>query len=90
MINAALAGDGQARNLVKLLSDDGIAGGIWEPNETTYGSGLKDQIVAELFTRLQVTENLQITPDIQYIKNPALNPDEDHSVVLGLRMRVVF
>ena len=61
-----------------------------QPNETTYGSGLSDQYTAELFTRLQVTENIQITPGIQYIKNPALNPTEDHSVVLGLRVRFVF
>jgi porin len=61
-----------------------------QPNETTYGSGLRNQVVTELFTRLQVSENLQITPNIQYIKSPALNPTEDHSVVLGLRMRVVF
>ena len=61
-----------------------------QPNESTYGPGLSDQYTVELFTRLQVSENLQITPDIQYIKNPALNPTENHSVVLGLRMRVVF
>lgn len=59
-------------------------------NKTTYGSGLKDQVVGEIFTRLQVSENIQFTPNIQYIKNPALNPGAGHSVVLGLRMRTVF
>ncbi len=61
-----------------------------QPNETTYRPGLPDQYTVELFTRLQVSENLQITPDIQYIKNPALNPNADHSLVLGLRMRAIF
>ncbi len=61
-----------------------------QPNETTFGPGLRDQYTVELFTRLQVTENIQITPDIQYIKNPALNSKKSHSVVLGLRMRAVF
>ena len=61
-----------------------------QPNETTYSPGLRNQIVAEVFTRLQVTENVQITPDIQYIKNPALSPTIDHSLVFGLRMRAAF
>jgi porin len=61
-----------------------------QPNETTYGPGLRDQQAIELFSRLQVTDNIQITPTLQYIKNPALNPTEDHSVLFGLRMRVVF
>lgn len=60
------------------------------PNVTTYSSGLDDQHVFELFCHLQVTQNMQITPDIQYIINPALNKEEDDSWVLGLRTRVVF
>jgi porin len=62
-----------------------------QPNETTYGPGLKNQQAVELFTRLQVTENIQITPTIQYIKNPPLSTTaEDHSVLFGVRMRVIF
>ena len=61
-----------------------------QPNETTLGGSLSDQYTVELFTRMQITENIQITPDIQYIKNPALHPTKDHSLVLGVRMRVVF
>ncbi|MHC4213613.1 MAG: carbohydrate porin, partial [Planctomycetota bacterium] len=42
---------------------------------------LDDQYTAELFYRLQVAQNLAITPDIQLIINPALNPDENALVV---------
>jgi len=61
-----------------------------QPNETTYGPGLDDQYVVELFSRLQVMRNLQLTPDLQYIRNPALNPTADHSWVVGLRARLIF
>jgi porin len=61
-----------------------------QPNEDTFGPGLDDQYTTELFTRLQVMKNLQITPDIQYIINPALNPEANHSWVFGLRARLVF
>ena len=61
-----------------------------QPNEDTFGPGLDDQFTVELFSRLQVTQSFQLTPDIQYIKNPALNPKEDQSWVFGLRGRVYF
>ena len=61
-----------------------------QPNEDTFGSGLNDQFTTELFCRLQMTQNIQITPDIQYIKNPALNPDADQSWALGLRGRIAY
>jgi len=61
-----------------------------QPNEDTFGPGLDDQYTVELFTRMQVIRNLQVTPDIQYIKNPARNPAANQSWVLGLRARLIF
>ncbi len=61
-----------------------------QPNEQTFGPGLDDQYAMELFARFQVTQNLQVTPDIQLIINPALNPTEDHSWVFGLRARATL
>jgi hypothetical protein len=51
---------------------------------------LRDQWTAEAFYRFQVTPNLAITPDIQYVKDPSLNPGIDSLVVAGLRARVTF
>jgi porin len=56
-------------------------------NEAVYGPGLDDQNAVELFYRLQVTKEFAVTPDIQYLRNPALNPDEDSMWVLALRAR---
>ena len=61
-----------------------------QPNEGTFGPGLDDQRSVELFSRLQVMRNFQLTPDLQYIRNPARNPEADDSWVFGLRTRVVF
>jgi porin len=64
-------------------------GANWgEPNEAVYGTGLKDQHAFELFYRLQITQALAITPDIQYLRNPALNPDEDSIFVFAVRARI--
>jgi len=52
--------------------------------------GSDDQYTSEIFYLIQVTPSFEITPDIQWIKNPALNPDESSLTVLGLRARAVF
>lgn len=66
-------------------------GANWgEPNEAVFGSGLDDQYAFELFYRLQVTKEIAVTPDVQFLINPALNPDEDNLWVFGLRARLAL
>jgi len=60
------------------------------PNSDTYGKDLDDQFTGEIFYRFQVTQNLQFTPSVQLLGNPALNPDRDFIAVFGLRGRVSF
>jgi len=61
-----------------------------QPSSGTYGDGLEDQFTAEVYYRLQLFQHTTITPDVQYLVNPALNPEEDKIWVFGLRARVVF
>lgn len=67
------------------------AGLNWgEPNGNTYGPGLRDQYTAELFYRWQLAPQLAITPDLQWLRNPALNPNEDQIWIIGLRARLAL
>jgi len=61
-----------------------------EPNESSWGSGLDDQHTLEVFYRIQLWKEFAITPDVQYIQNPALNPDDSSLWVFGLRARLAF
>jgi porin len=61
-----------------------------EPNEDTWGPGLPDQYTAELFYRWQISKAIAVTPDLQYIKNSALNPDADSIWVFGIRARLAL
>ena len=61
-----------------------------DPNADTYGAGLDDQLTAELFYRWQASKALAITPDIQFLKDPALNADEDEVWIFGIRARLAF
>lgn len=60
------------------------------PNSATFPLDLNDQWTGEIFYRVQLAENFQITPSVQLLVNPALNPDQDLIALFGLRGRVVF
>jgi porin len=68
----------------------GIGFNWGEPNEDTFGPELRDQYTAELFYRWQLTPRLAVTPDIQWIRNPALNPEEEQIWILGVRVRLAL
>ncbi|MEM8773793.1 MAG: carbohydrate porin [Pseudomonadota bacterium] len=58
----------------------------WAEGNGTSGT----QFTAELFYRFSISPGLQITPSIQFIDNPLLNPAESSITLLGLRARLVF
>jgi porin len=68
----------------------GVAYNWGEPNETTFAPELSTQHGLELFYRLQVTNELAITPNLEYIRNPALQPDQDSIWLFGLRARLAL
>jgi porin len=63
----------------------GIAANWGRPNSDSFGPGLDDQYGLEIFYRAQITDNLRLTPSIQVLANPALNPAENTVAVFGMR-----
>jgi porin len=51
---------------------------------------LADQYSAEVFYRFQLFPNFTLTPDLQLVIDPALDPDQERLLVFGLRVRVTF
>jgi len=51
---------------------------------------LAEQSVFEIFYRLQLTPNTQITPDFQVILHPSKAPEKDAVAVFGIRLRVAY
>ncbi|CAM4152884.1 carbohydrate porin [Vibrio neonatus] len=49
----------------------------------------KDQFTAEIYYNMQFGDHFQLTPDVQFINNPALS-SEDTALVVGVRGRVFF
>ncbi len=58
-----------------------------QPNEGTFGEGLEDQHIIELFYRIQLSSRIAITPDFQLLLNPGLNTLQNSIVLYGLRAR---
>jgi porin len=60
------------------------------PNESTFSPGPDDQWTAEIFYRWQATRAFAITPDLQYLDSPALNPEQSSIWIWGLRARMAL
>ncbi|WP_103879693.1 carbohydrate porin [Vibrio hangzhouensis] len=61
----------------------------WSKINDAFGSDLDDQFTSELFFNWAINDYIQLTPDIQYIKNPAFS-DKSSTWVMGLRFRVAI
>jgi porin len=82
------AGFGYQRAQGKNLLGVGLNWG--RPNESSFEPGLDDQYTVELFYRWNISREITLTPDIQYLKDPALNPDESSIWVFGIRARLAL
>jgi carbohydrate-selective porin OprB len=65
----------------------GVATSLSGPPE----SALRNQVTSELIYRLQLTENLQVSPNIQFTINPSQTLETDALWVVGvLRLRLAL
>ncbi|WP_299636461.1 carbohydrate porin, partial [uncultured Ruegeria sp.] len=64
----------------------GVAVGWGNPSNDL----LQDQTTAELFYRFQLVEHVALTPSVQYVRNPAANPNLNDALVFGLRARITY
>jgi len=53
-----------------------------------FGTNLDPQYTGEIFYRFQLSQHLAITPDLQIIVDPVLNPGESSVIVAGVRVRL--
>ncbi len=69
------------------------------PNSDTFPIDLDDQWTSEIFYRLQLSQNVQVTPSVQLLIDPALyetinapkgGGDKDLIALFGVRARVQF
>lgn len=58
--------------------------------ESLSGDGLGDQTAAEIFFRWDLNSHFSLTPSVQVLFDPALNPSDDAIVLGGVRARFSF
>ncbi len=56
-----------------------------KPSRKTHGPGLDTETVFETSYKFQLSPNFSLTPDIQYVRNPAKNVEESSVWVGGVR-----
>lgn len=75
---------GVAANLFDNRDLAGVAANWGRVNEDTFGVD-DDQFAVEAFYRLQLSQSVRLTPSVQLLFDPALNPGEDFVAVFGMR-----
>ena len=55
-----------------------------------FGSSLDPQYTGEIFYRFQLSQHFAITPDLQVIVDPVLNPNDSTVIVAGVRARLTM
>jgi porin len=60
---------------------------IW--NDPSDGNR-RDDYEVETFWRLQLAENIQLTPDVQLYFDPSTSPTRDIEAAFGLRVGIYF
>jgi len=51
---------------------------------------LREQTTMETFLKIQLANNIAVTPSYQLLLNPALNLQEDTIQIVGLRLRITL
>lgn len=64
----------------------GIGANWGDPSDDS----LREQLTGELFYRVQLAQNIALTPSVQLLIDPALNPEEDQIWIGGVRARVTL
>jgi len=77
---------GVVRRVRRNSDEVGIAVNWGDPPDSSLGS----QTTGEFFYRLQLSQGIAITPSVQLLKDPALNPTEDTIWVWGIRFRLTL
>ena len=62
-------------------------GAAWD---RVWGQAQGNQLSTELFWRLVIAENIQLTPSVQWLRNPAFAPTEKDYWAFGLRFRLTL
>lgn len=66
----------------------GIGFGWGQPSESTFFEGIESQLTTEIYFHWRKFKSFILTPNVQFIVNPAQNPTHNFITVFGLRGRV--
>lgn len=70
------------------FENDRIGFGFWWADPTD--SSLRNEVGVETFWKIQFASFMELTPDLQFLFNPARNPDKDAAFVGGIRFRLLL
>ncbi len=76
--------------VLRYVAERGDLAGVAMTWEDPTDRALGEQNTLECFYRLQLAKNMAVTPSLQVLIDPALNPDSNAITLFGLRIRSTF
>ena len=81
---------GRKDDIIGFAYGKAITGNSWRAGAAASGVNCEDEHHAELYYSFNVNENLQLSPDIQWLKNAEGDKDNKNVWVFGMRAQISF
>ncbi len=78
------------KNLLKVNGETGVGFYYMNPIDEIFGEEARDQTGIEAYWRMQLTRNIWVTPGIQFVFNPTLNPEDDFVAIPHFKFRIAL
>ncbi|MEP0131758.1 MAG: carbohydrate porin [Eudoraea sp.] len=78
------------KNLLNVNGETGVGFYYMNPIDEIFGEEARDQTGIEAYWRISLTRNIWVTPGIQFVFNPTLNPEDDFVAIPHIKFRVAI
>ena len=78
------------KNLLNVTGETGIGFYHMNPIDEMFGEDARNQMGIETYWRILLTRNIWVTPGMQFVFNPTLNPEDDFVAIPQFKFRIAI
>jgi len=78
------------KNLLNVNGETAVGFLYMNPIDEIFGEDARDQMGIETYWRVLLTRNIWVTPGIQFVFNPTLNPEDDFVAIPHFKFRIAL
>ena len=78
------------KNLLNVSGETAIGFLYMNPIDEIFGADARNQMGIETYWRILLTRNIWVTPGMQFVFNPTLNPEDDFVAIPHIKFRIAL